>query len=107
MIFRVTLVIGIVLVSLIIVGAFWETDYNPLQKHSSLAFPIEKSEQLQNIIEAELSRPGILELSSHKKTMQQDTFTWTTYEYEVHVEKPILCKKIIHALSEKVYANGF
>jgi polysaccharide deacetylase 2 family uncharacterized protein YibQ len=106
MIFRVTLVIGIVLVSLIIAEAFWETDYNPLQKHSSPAFPVEKSGQLQNIIETELSRSGILEVTSHKKTMQQDTFTWTAYEYEAHVEKAILCKKIIHALSEKVYANG-
>lgn len=106
MIFRVTLVVGIVLVSLIIVGAFWETDYNPLQKHSSSAFPVEKSGQLQNIIETELSGPGILEVTSHKKIMQQETFTWTAYEYEVFMEKSTLCRKIIHALSEKVYANS-
>jgi len=106
MIFRLTIVSVLVLVSLIIIGAFWETDYNPLQKISSPTFPVERSVRLRNVVEAELTRSGILKVSSHKKNIQQDTLTWTAYEYAVHLEKATLFSEIAYALSESIYANG-
>ncbi len=105
-IFRLAIIIGIVFVSVIVVGAFWETEYNPLQKILSPGFPLEKSAHLRSIIEIELTHPGILKATLHKKAIQQDTFKWTIYEYAAHLEKPTVFSEITHGLSESIYANG-
>jgi polysaccharide deacetylase 2 family uncharacterized protein YibQ len=104
--YRLAIVIIAVLVLFIFVGAFWETEYNPLQKFSSSAFPVETAGHLRNIIETELARPGILEITLHEKTIHQETLTWTAYDYVVHVEKPTLFSDIVYALSESISDNG-
>jgi polysaccharide deacetylase 2 family uncharacterized protein YibQ len=104
-VYRFTIIGILVLLSFIIIGAFWGTDYNPLQDRSSPVFPIEKSVRLCSVIETELNRPGVLETTRHEKNVHQEHVTWTAYEYAVRIEKPAVFSEIAAMLSESIAAN--
>lgn len=101
-----TLVTITVLISLSVIGAFWETEYNPLQTFSSQKFPLGQALRLGKIVEIELARSGVLNITTHRNTVRQDVLTWTTYEYVVKLERVSLFADIAHALAESIPANG-
>lgn len=94
---------------LIALGAFWESDYNPLQEPVSSEFPSKTSAQLTKIIDRVFNQPGIVKYaaeSQKKGPVQHQSLTWTQYEYTVRVEDRTLVSKLISELSEAIDASG-
>lgn len=94
---------------LIALGAFWESDYNPLQEPVSSEFPSKTSVQLTKIIDRVFNQPGIVKYAAEsqtKGTVQHQSLTWTQYEYTVRVEDRTLVLKLISELSEAIDASG-
>jgi polysaccharide deacetylase 2 family uncharacterized protein YibQ len=107
---KLIVTVGIALLSFIIVGAFWEAEYNPFRtpapQTTTPMFPAEQAARLRAVIETALARPGVLTPPPAEKTIQQDTLQWTVPEYVVQLENPTLSSEIAKALTEAVYANG-
>ena len=107
---KLIVTVGIALLSFIIVGAFWEAEYNPFKPPArptaASTFPVEQAARLRAVIETALARPGVLTTTPAEKTIQQDTLQWTVPEYVVQLENPTLSSEIAKALTEAVYANG-
>ena len=104
------LIVFIVLFGVLIaLGAFWESDYNPLQEPVTSEFPSKTSAQLTKIIDRVFKQPGIVKYadeSQTKGTVQHQSLTWTQYQYRVRVEDQRLVSKVISELSEAIDASG-
>lgn len=100
--------LGVVIVILgFLIGAFWGafSERGKIQADTPI-FPEHKANLLHAIIEAEFQHPGVVQKISDEKIIQQETLTWNTYEYAVHVEGQAVFSELAYALSEAVPANG-
>lgn len=103
--FKILAICVLLLLSLLVIGALWKTEYNPLHQRSSSTFPNDRAVVLHEAVTNVLKQSGVSE-SSQEHTIQQETRTWVLYEYTLHLPEPEQVSALIRLLRQTISMKG-
>ena len=105
----ISICLSLLLLFLLVAGAFWKSEHNPFQTPETIPFPSRTSELFSQRIEKIFAQSGMQECYS-KTPMESISngadIAWTQYEYSIRLERKAQLLRLIQSISAAIETGG-